>query len=100
MQAKRLHQAPKRQLTECHKTATLLEEGMSVPANLHYSTFTRREKRGIVVLVALAGFFSPFSAFIYFPALNAIAQSLSVSLELMNITITMYLVVQGIVPSI
>src|SRR5271154_2065674 len=84
-------------LTEHHKTQ---EEGMSVPASFPYSTFTLREKRGIVFLVALAGFFSPFSAFIYFPALNAIAQSLSVSLELMNITITMYLVVQGIVPSI
>jgi multidrug resistance protein len=91
---------PPKALTECHKTQKGLEEGMSVPASFPYSTFTLREKRGIVFLVALAGFFSPFSAFIYFPALNAIAQSLSVSLELMNITITMYLVVQGIVPSI
>lgn len=70
------------------------------PNNIPYSTFTPTERCGIVFLVALAGFFSPFSAFIYFPALNAIAQSLSVSLELMNLTITMYLVVQGIVPSI
>jgi hypothetical protein len=84
-------------LTECHKMQNSLEEGMSVPASSPYSMFTLREKRGIVFLV---GFFSPFSAFIYFPALNAIAQSLSVSLELMNITITMYLVVQGIVPSV
>jgi multidrug resistance protein len=58
------------------------------------------QKDVALFFVALAGFFSPFSAFIYFPALNAIAQSLSVSLELMNLTITMYLVVQGILPSI
>jgi multidrug resistance protein len=66
----------------------------------NYSVFSTAEKRMIVLLVAMAGFFSPFSAFVYFPALKEIASSLSVSLELMNITVTMYLVVQGIVPSI
>ena len=65
-----------------------------------YSVFSVTERRMIVFLVAMAGFFSPFSAFIYFPALKTIAKSLSVSLELTNITVTMYLIVQGIVPSI
>jgi multidrug resistance protein len=65
-----------------------------------YSFFSVAEKRIIILLVAIAGFFSPFSAFIYFPALETIATSLSVSLELMNITVTMYLVIQGIVRSI
>ena len=63
-----------------------------------YSTFSNKAKRGIVLLVALAGFFSPLSANIYFPALEYIASDLHVSLELMNLTITAYLVCQGLVP--
>ncbi|KAL8951377.1 MAG: hypothetical protein Q9222_002655 [Ikaeria aurantiellina] len=65
-----------------------------------YTTFNKSFKRWIVFLVALAGFFSPLSANIYFPALNYLAKDLHVSLELMNITITVYLVCQGIVPSL
>ncbi len=65
-----------------------------------YSAFQRSDKQLIVFLVATAGFFSPFTAVIYFPALKAIATSLGVTLELMNVTVTMYLIVQGIVPSI
>ncbi|KAL9582769.1 MAG: hypothetical protein Q9203_005355 [Teloschistes exilis] len=65
-----------------------------------YSVFSKSSKRWIVFLIALAGFFSPLSANIYFPSLNYLAQDLNVSLELVNLTITAYLVCQGIVPSI
>ena len=82
--------------------AAISENGTTNAAtpNIPYSTFSTSDKRAIVFLVALAGFFSPFSAFIYFPALQDIANDLCVSLELMNLTITIYLVVQGIVPSL
>ena len=65
-----------------------------------YSTFTKSQKRWIILLIAMAGFFSPLSANIYFPAINYLARDLSVSLELINLTITAYLVCQGIVPSL
>jgi Na+/melibiose symporter-like transporter len=65
-----------------------------------YSAFSKLSKRWITVLVAMAGFFSPLSANIYFPALDYIAQDLDVSLELMNLTITAYLICQCIVPSV
>lgn len=65
-----------------------------------YSVFTKFEKRWILFLVALAGFFSPVSANIYFPAINYLARDLSVSLELINLTITAYLICQGMVPSL
>ncbi|KAL8801075.1 MAG: hypothetical protein Q9182_004714 [Xanthomendoza sp. 2 TL-2023] len=65
-----------------------------------YTVFSKPEKRWIVFLVALAGFFSPLSANIYFPAVNYLARDLHVSLELINLTITAYLVCQGIVPSL
>ncbi len=65
-----------------------------------YTIFSEPAKRGIVCIIALAGFFSPLSANIYFPALNYIGKDLHVSLELMNLTITAYLICQGIVPSV
>jgi MFS family permease len=65
-----------------------------------YSVFTRAEKGIIVFLIASAGFFSPFTAFVYFPALQSIAAELHVSIEMMNITVTAYLLVQAIVPSV
>ena len=64
------------------------------------STFSKATKRWIVFIVALAGFSSPLSANVYFAALNYIAADLHVSLELTNLTITAYLICQGIVPSI
>ena len=70
------------------------------PSEDLYSAFQNADKRLIVFLIATAGFFSPFSAFIYFPALKSISKSLGVTMELMDLTVTMYLVVQGIVPCV
>ena len=69
-------------------------------SDLPYTIFSKLAKRWIVFVVALAGFFSPLSANIYFPALDYLGRDLHVSLELINLTITAYLVCQGIVPSI
>lgn len=65
-----------------------------------YTIFSKTQTIVIIILVAAAGFFSPFTAFIYFPALQSISQDFAVSAELMNLTVTAYLLVQGIVPSI
>lgn len=72
----------------------------STHAEPPYTVFSRTRRILIVVLCAMAGFFSPFSALTYFPSLDGIAADLGVSLQLMNLTITMYLVVQGIAPAI
>lgn len=68
--------------------------------NAVYSVFTKRQKVATVILISLAGFFSPFTAFVYFPSLRSISADLNVSLELMNITVTVYLIVQAVVPSV
>lgn len=83
--------------TETRTPSSQAEQNSGSPI---YSHFDNSAKRWIVFLVALAGFFSPLSANIYFPALNYIGTELRVSLELMNLTITAYLVCQGIVPFI
>jgi len=65
-----------------------------------YTAFKGTKRAQIAFLVSFAGFFSPLSANIYFPALPSLSNSLHVSIQLLNLTITAYLVVQGIAPSI
>lgn len=65
-----------------------------------YSAFSQSSKAWIAFLVGLSGFFSPLSANIYFPAITNISEDLRVSLELVNLTITAYLICQCITPSI
>ncbi len=69
------------------------------PAQPPYSLFNAWEKRLIVATVSVAGFFSPVSANIYFPALNSLAQEYGVSATSINLTITMYMIFQGLAPS-
>lgn len=63
-----------------------------------YSVFTTWEKRAMVLAAAVTAFFSPLSAQIYLPALTAIADDLDVTSTQINLTITTYMVFQGIVP--
>ncbi|KDQ63298.1 hypothetical protein JAAARDRAFT_147470 [Jaapia argillacea MUCL 33604] len=63
-----------------------------------YSIFTRREKWIIVTLASVAGIFSPFTANIYFPVIPVIATAFHKSVELINLTVTIYMVMQGVSP--
>lgn len=63
-----------------------------------YSSFTRAEKRLIVLAAALSSFFSPLTAQIYFPALNVVAKDFGVSTSQINLTVTTYMIFQGITP--
>ncbi|KAF2805692.1 MFS general substrate transporter [Mytilinidion resinicola] len=65
-----------------------------------YSVFSKSQKRFIVFLVAWGGFFSPLSANIYFPALNTLAREMHVSNSLINLTLTSYMIFQGLAPTI
>ncbi|EME44074.1 hypothetical protein DOTSEDRAFT_79950 [Dothistroma septosporum NZE10] len=51
-------------------------------------------------MVALASFFSPLSANIYFPALNTLARDFGTSERIMNLTLTTYMIFQGLAPTI
>ncbi|KAI1765684.1 MFS general substrate transporter [Hypoxylon sp. FL1150] len=65
-----------------------------------YSIFDKRQKALIVFIVSTAATFSGFASNIYFPALPTIAGDLNVSVELINLTVTSYLIFQGIAPSL
>ncbi|KAG2123271.1 MFS general substrate transporter [Suillus clintonianus] len=63
-----------------------------------YSIFTTSEKWVIVSLASIAGLFSPLTAYIYLPALPMIATAFHKTVELTNLTVTVYLVFQGVSP--
>lgn len=63
-----------------------------------YSAFTQWEKRLIVLGAALGAFFSPLTAQVYFPALNVVADAFHVGTSQINLTVTTYMVFQGVTP--
>ncbi|GLA78812.1 hypothetical protein AtubIFM55763_000704 [Aspergillus tubingensis] len=69
------------------------------PAPPH-TIFDRSQKRLLAALVSTAATFSTLASNIYFPAVPSIAQGLNVSVELVNLSITAYLIFQGIAPSL
>ncbi|KAJ5833969.1 hypothetical protein N7474_002280 [Penicillium riverlandense] len=71
----------------------------SVSTNAPYSIFPKGEKLLVIIGGSLAGLISPLSSSIYLPALNSLAQDMHVSVSLINLTITTYLIFQGLAPS-
>lgn len=65
-----------------------------------YSVFGVHQKRYIVFMAAFGGLFSSLPANVYFPALNTLSAGLHVSDELINLTLTCYLIFQGLAPTI
>ena len=65
-----------------------------------YSEFTNTQRRWIVLLVAFVGMFSPLSSFIYYPAIHTMALDLNVTITLINLTVTSYMIMSGITPAI
>uniref|UniRef100_A0A0D2Y2C1 Major facilitator superfamily (MFS) profile domain-containing protein n=1 Tax=Fusarium oxysporum (strain Fo5176) TaxID=660025 RepID=A0A0D2Y2C1_FUSOF len=63
-----------------------------------YSSFSLWQKRLIVLAAASTALFSPMTAQIYFPALPAIAKDLGVTTSQINLTVTTYMIFQGITP--
>lgn len=80
--------------TEARPTLT----NTSSTAPLH-SVFTKNQKRFIVFMASWGGFFSAVSSNIYFPALNSLASDLRVSNTLINLTLTSYMIFQGLAPA-
>ncbi|KAI9748644.1 MAG: putative DNA helicase ino80, partial [Chaenotheca gracillima] len=87
-------------MSESHadQIASTLEEAVP-PRGEPHSAFSKRRKRYIIVLVAIAAVFSPLSSFIYYPAIQTLAGDLRVSIEKINLGITTYMVVSGVTPA-
>ncbi|KAI4730381.1 MFS general substrate transporter [Aureobasidium sp. EXF-10728] len=63
-----------------------------------YSIFDRRQKAVIILIVSIAA--TCFASNIYFPAIPTISHDLDVSIELINLSVTAYLIFQGLAPSL
>lgn len=67
---------------------------------IRHSIFSKTQQWYIVVLIAAAGWFSTLSSFIYFPVLSVLAEDLNTSITRINFTLTAYLAISGVAPSI
>ncbi|GAA5926950.1 MFS transporter [Sporobolomyces koalae] len=76
------------------KSATQVSEA-APPYSIHDHKF----RWFIVFLVAAAAMMSPLSANIYFPVIPAIASDLQTSTQAINLSVTVYMIFQGISPS-
>lgn len=64
-----------------------------------YSVFPKSTRIFIIIMAALCGFVSPLSGNIYFPALNSLSADLHVSPSLINVSLTTYMIFQGLAPT-
>ena len=65
-----------------------------------YSVFTPVEKRIIGAMVSYAAWFSTLTSFIYYPAIHHLAETFSVSVDQINLTVTSYMAVATIAPTL
>ncbi|KAL8776508.1 MAG: hypothetical protein Q9213_008249 [Squamulea squamosa] len=65
-----------------------------------YSVFSAVEKWCIVAMVSYAAWFSTLTSFIYFPAILQLSRTFSVSVDKINLTITSYMAVAAIAPTL
>ena len=65
-----------------------------------HTVFTRSQRTFIVIMITLASFFSPLSGQIYFPAIPDIAKEYHTTTGRINLTITTYMILQGLAPTI
>lgn len=64
-----------------------------------HTAFSKYEKLLIVVMVTMAAFFSPLSGQIYYPVMPTLVKNYHLTTSLVNLTITTYMILQGLAPS-
>ncbi|KAE9979402.1 hypothetical protein EG328_000887 [Venturia inaequalis] len=105
-----IDQQPPRPLTLCDSVCLsepdkLMLESQSVSEDEAASfdpphhILNRSKKKRLVYLVSLAAVFSPLSSNIYFPALTEISEALNTPITLVALTISIYMIFQGLAPS-
>jgi hypothetical protein len=88
---------PTQPVQEANEPAT--DEKHDTEAGPPFSIYTKSEKKWISFVAGFGAMFSTLSSYIYFPALVPMASDLGVSLALINLTVTSYLIVAGIAPA-
>ncbi|KUJ19089.1 MFS transporter [Mollisia scopiformis] len=76
-----------------------LEEAAQELQEPPYTIFSERYKVFTVIIASFAALISPISASIYYPALDPLAADLHVKVSTINLTITVYMIFQGLAPT-
>ncbi|KAI1269017.1 major facilitator superfamily domain-containing protein [Xylariaceae sp. FL1019] len=63
-----------------------------------YSIYNHRQKLSIIIGAALGAFFASWSSHIYLPALSNVAEDLHTTIGKANLSVTTYMIFQGISP--
>ncbi len=71
-----------------------------VTAPSPYNTFTKRQKRLLILLLGFATITSPLTATIYFPLLPLLREHFHTTAQAINMTITIYIIFQALSPAI
>lgn len=69
------------------------EKAQHVPAPTPYTAFSKQRRNFILLVVTAAGLFGPLSGGIYLPALNVLAKDFHVSGNLINVTVSVFMLV-------
>ncbi|SCU77433.1 LANO_0A00364g1_1 [Lachancea nothofagi CBS 11611] len=83
-----------------NKDLTLNEKEAIAGSSSVYTRFGHKAKIFLSIVCASCGLFSAIAAPIYYPALDTIKNEFNVSGELLNISVVVYFIFQGISPSI
>ncbi|SCV05444.1 LANO_0H07624g1_1 [Lachancea nothofagi CBS 11611] len=75
-------------------------KGSSKNDETPYSRFGTREKYLMVLICASSGIFSTIAGPIYFPALTTIENDFHITTELVNVSVVLYFVFQGLAPTL
>lgn len=73
------------------------EEEGETPRPLH-SVFSQRVKMFVILMTVFGTLFSPFSSFVYLPAITPIAASYHRSVGEINLSVTVYQIMQAVAP--
>src|SRR4051794_14948300 len=76
------------------------EQQLARTDSIPFTVFTAPQKRWILFLAGFAGVFSGLSSYIFYPAIVPLASGLGVPVGLVNLAITTYMIVSGVVPAI
>jgi len=74
-------------------------ETTDLPSASPYTLLTKRQRHCLAVIIGIATMFSPLAANIYLPCVPRLRDEFHTTLQSINLTITAYILVQGIAPT-
>nr|ULT85507.1 MFS transporter [Wicklowia aquatica] len=90
--------SPNPQNAAAAAAAAAAEPAATIVPEIAYTVFSHRVKIFIIIMSATSSLFSPVSSMIYLPALDVLADFYHVSVGRINLSVTTYMILQGLAP--